>query len=106
MARRGSRIAGYRGFVPCLVLLLAFFSPRLALVAMALFSDVLSRSMDGILVPFIGFVLAPWTTLAYALAWNYGTNEVAGLEWVVVGVALLVDLGIVGGGARSRSRRS
>ncbi len=84
------------------MLVLAFFSPRLALVAMALLSDVLSRSMDGILLPLIGFFLVPWTTLTYAFMWNYGTNEVAGFEWVVVGFALLADLGVVGGASRSK----
>ncbi|MDO9353934.1 MAG: hypothetical protein Q7T55_09575 [Solirubrobacteraceae bacterium] len=91
--------------MPCLVLLLAFFSPRLAIVAMAVFSDVLSRSMDGILLPFIGFLVLPWTTLAWAFTWNLGTNGVAGFEWFVVGLAVLVDLGLVGSGARSRRDR-
>ena len=92
--------------MPCFVLLLAFFSPRLALVAMALLSDVLSRSMDGILLPLIGFAFVPWTTLAYALTWNLGTNEVAGIEWIAVGFALLLDLGVVGGARRGRGRKS
>lgn len=88
--------------MPCLVLVLAFLSPRLALVAMAVFSDVLSRSMDGILVPLIGFLIVPWTTLAYALMWNYGTNDVSGVEWFIVGFAFLVDIGVVGGARRGR----
>lgn len=88
--------------MPCLVLLLAFIGPRVALVGMALFSNVLSRSMDGILLPLIGFFLLPWTTLAYAFTWNLGTNEVAGFEWIVVGFAFLVDIGVVGGARRGR----
>lgn len=87
------------------MVVLAFFSPRLALVAMALLSDVLSRSMDGILLPLLGFVFLPWTTLAYAFTWNLGTNEVAGFEWFVVGFAVLLDLGVVGGAGRGRGRR-
>lgn len=90
--------------MPLLVLVAAFFSPRLAIVVMAVLSDLLSRSMDGILVPFLGFLFVPWTTLTYALAWNFGTNEVAGLEWIVVGFALLLDLGVVGGASRGRRR--
>lgn len=88
--------------MPCLVVALAFFSPRLALVAMALFSDVLSRAMDGWLLPLIGFFILPWTTLAYAFMWNYGTNTVSGFEWFVVGFAFLADLGSYGGSYNAR----
>lgn len=88
--------------MPCLVVALAFFSPRLALVAMALFSDVLSRAMDGWLLPLLGFFILPWTTLAYAFMWNYGTNTVSGFEWFVVGFAFLVDLGAYGGSYNAR----
>ena len=88
--------------MPCLILVLALLSPRLAIFAMALFSDVLSRSMDGWILPLIGFFVLPWTTLAWALAWSSGTNEVAGFEWFIVGFFFLVDLGAIGGTARGR----
>ena len=83
--------------MPCLVALLAFISPRLALIAVWLGSDWLSRSFDGVLLPLIGFFMLPWTTLAWAGMWAYGTNEVAGFEWAVVVVAFLADIGAVGG---------
>ena len=51
----------------CLVALLALFSPRLALLAIWLFSNLLSRAFDSWLVPLLGFFLLPWTTLAYAV---------------------------------------
>jgi hypothetical protein len=88
--------------VPCLVVLLALISPRLALVAMWLVSDVLSHSFHSRLLPLIGFFLLPWTTLAYALMWDHGSHRVAGLEWIVVGVAILLDLGALGGARRKR----
>jgi hypothetical protein len=77
----------------CLVVLLAFISPRLALFAIFLFSDLLSRSFDSWFVPFLGFFLLPWTTLAYAVMWASSTNEVAGFEWFIVILAFLFDLG-------------
>jgi hypothetical protein len=88
--------------MPCLAVVLALISPRLALVAMWLFSGILGRAFDGLLLPLIGFFLLPWTTLAYALMWDYGTNRVTGLEWVVVAVAFLVDVGAHRGTARGR----
>jgi hypothetical protein len=87
----------------CLVVLLAFLSPRLALFAIFLFSDLLSRAFDSWFVPLLGFFLLPWTTLAYAVMWSASTNEVAGFEWFIVILAFLVDLGSYA--SRGRARR-
>ena len=89
--------------MPCLVALFALISPRLALVALWLFSNVLSRAYDGWLVPLIGFFVLPWTTLAYAVMWNSGTREIAGFEWFIVGFAFVVDVGSYAFGRRARS---
>ena len=88
----------------CLLVLFALISPRLALVAIALFSDLLSRAFDGVLLPLIGFFLLPWTTLAYAIMWSNGTNEVMGFEWFIVAIAFLADIGALGIGSRGRSQ--
>jgi len=87
----------------CLLVLLAFLSPRLALFAIFLFSDLLSRAFDSWFVPLLGFFLLPWTTLAYAVMWSTSTNEVAGFEWFIVILAFLVDLGSYA--SRGRARR-
>jgi hypothetical protein len=89
--------------MPCLVALLALISPRLALFALWLFSNLLDRAYDGWLLPLIGFFLLPWTTLAWAVMWDTGTNTVDGLEWFVVVLAFVADLASLGGG-RSYSR--
>lgn len=86
----------------CFVAILALFSPRLALFAIFLFSDLLSRAYDSWLLPLLGFFLLPWTTLAYAVMWSVGTNEVTGFEWFVVVAAFLVDIGAYGHGRRVR----
>ena len=78
--------------MPCLVALLALISPRLALFAIFVFSDLLSRSFDSWLLPLLGFFLLPWTTLAYAVMWS-SSDQVVGLEWVVVVLAFFLDLG-------------
>lgn len=104
MAAGGGRrpLGRYGGGMPCFTLLLALLSPRIALVWVALTTDLPSEATGSVLVPLLGFFFLPWTTLAYILMWSLGTNEVTGLEWGIVLVALLADLGVWGGGSRKR----
>jgi hypothetical protein len=88
----------------CLLVLLALVSPRLAIFLLAIFTDDLSRAFDSWLVPLLGFFLLPWTTLVYTLLWTT-SRHVDGLEWVFVGLAVLLDLGSLFGGGRYRDRR-
>ncbi len=88
----------------CLLVLFAFISPRLALFAMFLFSDLLSRAFDSWVIPFLGFFLLPWTTLAYAAMWSVGTDAVSGFEWFIVILAFVIDLGAYAN--RDRARRA
>ena len=84
--------------MPCLAAVLALISPRLAIVAVWLFSDILSRAFDSWFLPLVGFFLLPWTTLAYAVMWDTGTNTVSGFEWFIVALAFLADLASYAGG--------
>ena len=91
--------------MPCLVILLALISPRLAIFCVWIFSDILSRAFDSWVVPLLGFFLLPWTTLAYAGLWSSGTNVVRGFEWFIVGLAFVIDvMSYVGGSSRRASR--
>lgn len=87
----------------CLAALLALISPRLALFFIFLFSDLLSDSFDSWLVPLLGFFLLPWTTLAYAVMWSSGINDVRGFEWFIVILAFLADLASYAGGRRAQT---
>lgn len=89
--------------MPCLVGCLAFFAPRVALVLVLLTSDYLHRAFSRNLWPCLGFVFLPTTTLAYAFAVNTA-GSVTGGYLVLVVVAVLIDLGVVGGGARGARR--
>jgi len=89
--------------VGCFVVLFALISPRLALFAIFLFSDLLSRAYDAWIVPFIGFFLLPWTTLAYAVMWD-SSERVHGFEWFIVILAFVIDLGSYARGSRERRR--
>jgi uncharacterized membrane protein len=88
----------------CLVGCIALAAPRLAIVLVVVFSNYIGRACETIFWPFIGFLVMPLTTLAYAWAIN-SRGSVAGLHLAVVVVAVLMDLGLVGGSARSRRRR-
>ena len=76
----------------CIAVLLALISPRLALFAIWLFGDLLGRAYDEWWIPLLGFFLLPWTTLAYAVMWAAGGNQVDGFEWFIVVLAFLVDI--------------
>ena len=89
--------------MPCLIALLALIGPRVALVFTAIFSDMISRAIDSLLVAFLGFLFLPWTTLAYVVFYDVGQGrEVEGIEWLLVGLAFAVDLGSYAGGRRAR----
>jgi len=89
------------GAIGCLVALFALISPRLALFALWLFSDLLGRAFDSWVLPLIGFFLLPWTTLAYAVLWSF-SDSVTGFDLLIVVLAFLVDLGAFD---RARRRR-
>ena len=85
----------------CVLLVLALVGPRLALVLLWLFSDYLSRAYDSFVLPFLGFLFLPWTTIAFAIAQN-AFGGLNGLGLLIVIVGFLGDIGVIGGGARNR----
>lgn len=90
--------------MPCLLGCLAMVTPRLVLLVVWLSSNYLEHAYHTKLWPVLGFLFMPLTTLAYAWAMNaYGS--VQGLGLVVVVIAVLADLGLIGGGSRSAARR-
>lgn len=92
--------------MPCLVGLLALFAPRLAIVLVVIFSDWLGAAYQTVLWPLLGFFFMPFTTLAYAWAWHSNGGTISGMWLVVVIIAVLLDLGVIGGGGSSvRSQR-
>ncbi len=87
----------------CVLTALLMAGPRLAifvwwLVNTARFSDAFKGT---ILWPIVGFIFAPWTTLAYLVFFQNGIN---GLEWLCIALGIMLDLGAMGGGYRSRGR--
>jgi hypothetical protein len=101
----------------CLVLVLLAGAPRVALLfwwlfdparISATFQTSVFSPAGGVLSawvwPVAGFIFLPWTTVAYVFVAPGGLNPI---KWIILGIALLVDLGSHGGGgAEYRRRRS
>jgi hypothetical protein len=96
--------------MPCILLLLVLAFPRVVLVLMYLLSDYLTRAYHGLLVPLLGFIFLPLTTIVYAWELNShlairGQLTDQGVYLVVVIIALVIDLGGLSGGEWHRRSR-
>lgn len=90
--------------MPCLLLIVFLAFPRIALVLLFLFSNYLERAYHGILLPLLGFLFLPFTTLVYA--WMTNTRQpIAGINLVILIVAVVIDLGGLSGGEYHRRTR-
>jgi hypothetical protein len=90
--------------MPCLVVIVLLAFPRIALVWLYLTSNYLQRAYHGLLLPFLGFLFLPLTTLAYA--WLTNTHQaIAGINLVILVVAVVIDLGGLSGGEYHRRSR-
>jgi hypothetical protein len=90
--------------MPCLLVLIAFCFPRVVIAILALTTNYLATAYQTFLWPLLGFFFLPYTTLAYAWAKN-SHGSVDGGYLLVVILAVLMDLGTFGGGARARRRK-
>jgi hypothetical protein len=82
--------------------LIAIFSPRLALLLLWLFTNYVDRAFAGWILPLLGLLFAPWTTLFYVLVdVAPGPIHVAG--WILVGLGVVMDLSSYAQAARRRA---
>jgi len=99
----------------CLGVLLLAGAPRLAFVLWwfldsaridATFSGwgttIGSITAPAWIWPLLGLLILPWTTVAYVFVSPGGLST---LEWVLIVVAVLMDLGTHGGGGRAYNQR-
>ena len=88
--------------MPCLPLLLGLAFPRVVLVLMLLFTTMLSRAFHGLLIPLLGFIFLPITTVVYTLLVSNGYPATTGFYLVALVICAVADLGLIGGGASRR----
>jgi len=87
--------------MPCCLIIAVLAFPRIVLVCMFLFSTYLQRAYHGLIVPILGFIFLPLTTIAYA--WFTNTHQpIQGFNLLILIGAVLLDVGGIGGGAFRR----
>lgn len=87
----------------CLLALGAMLSPRLAIFFVWLFTDRMGIAFERFWMGLLGFLFLPWTTLAWALAYQ-PRNGVTGFGWFIVIFAFFVDISSYGAASRARRR--
>jgi hypothetical protein len=90
--------------MPCLLLILFLVFPRIALLLLFIFSNYLQRAYHGLILPLLGFLFLPLTTLAYA--WMVNTRQpTTGVNLLILIIAVVIDLGGMGSGEYHRRSR-
>jgi hypothetical protein len=90
--------------MPCLLLILFLAFPRIALLLLFVFSNYLQRAYHGLILPLLGFLFLPLTTLAYAWMVNTG-QPTTGVNLLILIIAVVIDLGGIGSGEYHRRSR-
>lgn len=90
--------------MPCFVVVIALFLPRLTMFFIWLLTDWFGRAFDSWIWPLIGFFFMPYTTLAYMGAMLNNNHQVSGIWLVLLIIAVIVDLGGHREATRSRGR--
>jgi hypothetical protein len=90
--------------MPCLLVLLILAFPRIVLLCMWFFTHMLDRAYTGLLIPVLGFIFLPITTIIYAWMVNAGL-PLQGVNLIILIVAVLLDAGSHGGGSGYYRRR-
>jgi hypothetical protein len=89
----------------CLLALFSLITPRFVLIVLWLFTDYIGTAISGWILPVIGFLVLPTTTIAYAVAKNDMSTASGGITFggvVVIVIGVVLDLGLLGGASRSR----
>ena len=75
----------------CLLALAIAAAPRLVLIVMWIFGPRINATFDSFIVPLLGLIFLPYTTVMYVLTWNPVTG-VVGWDWVWVLLGLMLDV--------------
>ena len=91
--------------MPCLLVVLVLAFPRVVLAVLYFLTTYIDRAYHhSILIPLLGFIFLPLTTLVYA--WMVNSNlPLDTVNLVIIVIAIIIDLGGLGGGEWHRRRR-
>ena len=90
--------------MPCLIVILVLAFPRIVLACLFLFSSYLERAYHGLILPILGFIFLPLTTLCYAWMMN-SHMPLEGINLIMLIVAVVIDVGGISGGEYHRRRQ-
>jgi hypothetical protein len=88
--------------MPCVIVLIAIFMPRLALFLIWIFTGWFGRAYETSLWPFLGFFFMPYTTLGYMAGMLNNNGNISGGWLFLVIICALTDLGAWGGTRKVR----
>ena len=90
--------------MPCLFAILAIAFPRIAIVLLWLFTSFFNGVYQSLILPILGFLFLPLTLIVYTYLLNshIGATSTQGLIFLFI--AVILDLGLVGGGSMGRRR--
>ena len=89
----------------CIIALVALLFPRIMIIVLWLFTNWFDGIFNGALIPVLGFIFLPVTTLWYSVVMHSfgGVWSVTPVVGMVIAIA--IDLGSAGGGWHSSRRR-
>jgi hypothetical protein len=78
-----------------LLIFLAAIAPRIVLGFWWYTGDRIDNAFNGWFVPLLGVIFLPYATIMYVLLWA-ADKHVDGPEWILVGIAGVVDVALTG----------
>ena len=91
--------------MPCLLALLAVAFPRVAIVLLWLFTNFFTGVYNNLIIPILGFLFLPLTLIVYTYLQRGQPGALSTQGLIFVFIAVIIDLGLLGGGTFGRSRR-
>ncbi len=89
----------------CFFTSLVLIGPRFAILVWWVVDQARWKAaFDNFFIAFVGFFLAPWTTMMYVSVFPNGVN---GFDWIILGMGVLADVASwTSGGISGRQRQS
>jgi len=92
--------------MPCLLAVLAVAFPRVGIVLLWLFTNFFNGLYHELLIPILGFLFLPLTLIVYTYFQRYSHGALSTQQLVFLFIAVVLDLGLIGGGSFSRRSRA
>ncbi len=88
--------------MPCLLGILVVAFPRLAIVLLWFFTNFFNGVYRDLLMPVLGFLFLPLTLIVYTYLRNTHASTSSTQSLVFLFIAVILDLGLIGGGSFRR----